>query len=120
MPRRSQQYDDGFRDGYKKGIADERRIHEGNNSDLGAFSLDETDLLLSHKQGYVRIGVGSDTFVWARYKWTCGPLEGFYTFGSGPSLSDALADLCGRVQKVEAGKAKPTRDTPMRKYPPKG
>jgi hypothetical protein len=120
MPRTSRSYDDGFRAGYLKGIADERRINAGNDTDLVEFAAAETDLLLTQHTGYLRLGAGSDGLTWARYKWTCGPLEGFYTFGSGHNLADALAQVCTRVQEIEAGKRKATKDSPARKYPPKG
>lgn len=120
MPRTTRSYDDGFRAGYKKGIADERLINQVVSSDLGDFAIAEAQLLLGQKSGYLRVGWGTDGHIWCRYKWTCGPLEGFYTFGSGSTLPDALAQVCTRVQEIEAGKRKATRDTPARKYPPKG
>lgn len=120
MPRENKTYDAGFRAGYKKGIEDERRINAGVSSDLVDFAFGETQLLLSQKTGYIRLGQGSDNLVWARYKWTCGPMADHYTFGSGAFLSDAFAQVCLRVQEVEAGKRKATLDTKWRKYPPKG
>jgi len=82
--------------------------------------LAEAQYQLEKKTGYFRVGMGSDGLTWARYKWTLGQMEGFYTFGSGSFLADAFAQVCVRVQEIEAGKAKATKDTPQRKYPPKG
>lgn len=120
MPRESKQYDVGFRAGYLKGIDDERRRISAASSDLVDFAVGEVTHILSQKSGYLRVGWGSDDHIWSRYKWTCGPMEGYYTFGSGTLLVDAFAQVCTRVQEIEAGKRKATRDTSARKYPPKG
>lgn len=90
--------------------------------DLAAFAVDELSGILNEKVGYVRLGAGKDGLFWLRYKWTQGPLAGWYTLTSAHLLEDAISALCVRVRQCEVGECKATFDHPYRsvKDHPKG
>lgn len=120
MPRTNKSYDQGFRDGYKRAVEDYNARQVQPATDLDTFALEEAARILAQQLGYIRLGLGADRRYWTRYKWTRGPLEGFYTLASGDTIGASLATTIAHADEVEAGKRKPTRDNPPRKYPPKG
>lgn len=111
MTKQSREFSHGYNSGYYAGIEAARAQLEKNQDDLVAFAHAHLELILSRKEGYVRLGLGTDGTIWARYKWTAGAYPDHYTFGSGVSLGLALAQMCERVDECNAGKRKPTRDT---------
>lgn len=84
---------------------------EQESDDIASFALAELSVILERRSGYLRVGLGKDALVYARYKWTQGPHADCYTFGSGSTLGLAIAQVCERVHEVESGKRKPTPDT---------
>lgn len=120
MPRTSKGYDAGYRDGYKAAVAELEARRAAEPTDIDLYGLETVETLLRAKTGYLRAGLGLDGLLYTRYKWTCGPYEEHYTFGSGQSLGFALANVAEHADQVEAGKRKPLLDRPYRKYPPKG
>ena len=115
MNKQRKEYNHAYNSGYYAGQAAAAKQMESDADDLSAFALAELALILSRKEGYVRIGAGTDNLLWVRYKWTEGPHADHYTFGSADSLSAAVAQVCERVHEVESGKRKPSRDTGYRK-----
>lgn len=111
MSKHTKEYNHAYNSGFSAGQADAARQLKENQDDLDGFGLAELGLLLSRKEGYARVGADRSGLYWARYKWTTGSLAGFYTFGSGPTLGHAVAQVCEHVHEVESGKRKPTADT---------
>lgn len=111
MSKQTKEYNHAYQNGFYAGKAETAAKMEQNGDDIGAFALAEMDCILQQQEGYVRIGVGTDGAPWVRYKWTKGTHADCYTFGSGETLSMAIAQVCGRVHEINAGKRKPTRDT---------
>lgn len=120
MPRTSKGYDQGYRDGYKAAVAELEARRAAPPTDIDIYGLEACETFIRGAQGYVRAGLGVDSLIYTRWKWTKGPYEGFYVFGSGQSLGFALANAIEHAQQAEAGKRKMQKDTPYRKYPPKG
>jgi len=111
MSKQTKEYNHAYNSGYYAGERAATKALEQNEDDLASFALAELALILSRKEGYLRCGIGSDGQVYARYKWTVGAYADHYTFGSGVSPSDAIAQVCSRVQEVESGKRRPSPDT---------
>ena len=68
------------------------------------LALEEAERVLQTQKGYFRIGAGADGLVWARWKWTQGPLAGRYVFSRNNSLSAALEEVCRNAGDVISGK----------------
>lgn len=111
MSKQTKEYNHAYQSGYYAAKAETAAQVEQNSDDLGAFALAEMDCILKAGEGYIRIGMALDGTPWVRYKWTKGANADCYTFGSGETLSLAIAQVCSRVHEINSGKRKPTRDT---------
>lgn len=111
MSKQSKEFNYAYNSGFYAGQADAARQLASETDDIEQYALAELALVLSRKEGYVRLGCDATGIFWARFKWTAGPLAGHYTFGSGTSPGLAFAQVCEHVHEVDAGKRKPSKDT---------